>query len=83
VVADAVDESSWRAESGGIVIADAVERGELSATTERLVRPPGARSSVETPDVAAPRARPIVVRARRPVIRAHAREKILELGLPS
>jgi len=39
VVADAVDEGSWRAESGGIVIADAVERGELSATTERLVRP--------------------------------------------
>ena len=55
------------------MIADAVERGELSATTERLVRRPGARPSVETSDVAAPRARLIVVRARRPVIRVNAR----------
>jgi len=55
------------------VIADAVERGGLSATTERLVRPPGAKPSVERSDVAAPRARPFVVRDGRPVIRAHAR----------
>ena len=63
------------------MIADAVERGELSASAERSVRQPGARPSVATSDVAAPRARLIVVRARRPVIRSYTPgEKIQERG---
>ena len=56
-------------------------RGELSASAERSVRPPGARPSVGTSDVAAPRPRLIVVRARRPVIRSYTPgEKIQERG---
>ena len=56
-------------------------RGELSASAERSVRPPSARPTAGLSDVAAPRARLIVVRARRPVIRSYAPgEKIQERG---
>jgi len=56
-------------------------RGELSASAERSVRLPGARPTVGTSDVAAPRARLIDVRARRPVIRSYTPgEKIQKRG---
>ena len=56
-------------------------REELSASAVRSVRPPGARLTVGTSDVAAPHARLIVVCARRPVIRPYTPgEKIQERG---
>ena len=66
------------------MVADAVERGELSASAERSVRSPGARPTAGSSNVAAPRPRLVVVRARRPVVRSSAAtcpgKKIKERG---
>jgi len=54
-------------------------RGELSASAERSVRPPGVRPTVGTSDVAAPHPRLIVVR---PVKKIRQGQELKQMALP-